>query len=317
MSRRTFIKQTTTLGLGASLLPESMSLLSPTELKDRQFTMCLAPGKIGVSVSQQETLQLAHAHGFESIIAYPQNLADMSSGEMDDFLGEMKEKNISWGTSGLPIEFRKDYETFQKGVQALPKLAKACERAGVGAMGTWILPMHPTQTYRENFAQTSERLTEVASILGHYGLRLGLEYVAPKTMMVGKKFAFVRTMKELKELIHGIGKPNVGLILDSFHWYCAGDTVTDILSLNKEEIVTCDLNDARPDLGPDKQIDGKRELPSATGVIDLKAFLSALVQIEYDGPVRAEPFNKALNELDDMAAVKATYAAMKKSFDLI
>ena len=144
-----------------------------------------------------------------------------------------------------------------------------------------------------------------------------LEYVAPKTMMVRHKYSFVRTMKELKELIEGIGEPHVGLILDSFHWYCAGDSTTDILSLSPEEIVTCDLNDARLDLGPDKQIDGKRELPGATGVIDLKSFLSALVQIGYEGPVRAEPFNKVLNDMENETAVRATYEAMKESFDLV
>ena len=45
------------------------------------------------------------------------------------------------------------------------------------------------------------------------------------------------------------------------------------------------------------QQDGRRELPSATGVIDVKAFLNALVKIGYDGPVRAEPFNKKLNAM--------------------
>ncbi len=305
------------MSLSMAVLPSSLSLSSQGESKERAFHMCLAPGKIGVSVSQQETLQLAHKFGFESIIAYPSQLAEMSSMELSELLGEMKEKGIRWGTSGLPIEFRKDQSTFQKGLDALPKAAKALEKAGVRGTGTWILPMHPSLTYRENFAQTSKRLAEVATILGHYGVSLGLEYVAPKTMMVGQKFAFVRTMKELKELIGGIGEPNVGLILDSFHWYCAGDTTTDILSLSPEEIVTCDLNDARPDLGPDKQIDGKRELPGATGVIDLKAFLSALVQIGYEGPVRAEPFNQVLNDMANEAAVKATYEAMKKSFDLV
>ena len=48
-------------------------------------------------------------------------------------------------------------------------------------------------------------------------------------------------------------------------------------------------------------------------MIDLKAFLGALVQIGYDGPVRAEPFNKTLNDMDDDAAIAATAAALRKA----
>ena len=315
MQRRIFIQHTTTLGLGLSAL--SSKALSQSLLKERKFHMCLAPGKIGVNVSQKETLLLAHTHGFDSMVAYPSQLAEMSTQELKELKAEMKEKRIQWGTANLPIEFRKDRAKFEQDLAALPQMAKACEVAGVNGMGTWILPMHDSLTYRENFHQTSDRLAEVATVLGHYGIKLGLEYVAPKTMMVSRKFSFIRTLSELKELIELMGKSNLGVILDSFHWYCAGDTVTDILSLDKSDIVTCDLNDARPDLGPDKQIDGKRELPSATGVIDLKSFISALVQIGYDGPVRAEPFNQVLNEMDNEAAVKATYDAMKRSFDLV
>jgi sugar phosphate isomerase/epimerase len=58
-------------------------------------------------------------------------------------------------------------------------------------------------------------------------------------------------------------------------------------------------------------------LPTATGVIDLKTFLGALVEIGYDGPIRAEPFNKPLNEMGDEEALSATAKAMRKAFALV
>ncbi len=61
-------------------------------------------------------------------------------------------------------------------------------------------------------------------------------------------------------------------------------------------------------------MDSRRELPAATGVIDVATFLRALVTIGYDGPVRAEPFNQPLNDLDDDAAVRATADALRKAF---
>jgi len=46
----------------------------------------------------------------------------------------------------------------------------------------------------------------------------------------------------------------------------------------------------------DEQLDNKRELPGQTGVIDLAAFMGALDDIGYDGPVSVEPFCERLQE---------------------
>jgi sugar phosphate isomerase/epimerase len=82
-------------------------------------------------------------------------------------------------------------------------------------------------------------------------------------------------------------------------------------------VIACDLNDAPAGIPVDQQVDSRRELPCATGVIDLKAFLGALVAIGYDGPVRAEPFNAALRRLPPDRAVAATAEAMRKAFALV
>ena len=60
-----------------------------------------------------------------------------------------------------------------------------------------------------------------------------------------------------------------------------------------------------------------RELPASTGVIDLKTFLRALVDIGYDGPVRPEPFNRTLNGMSDALAVAAAAEAMREAFALV
>jgi sugar phosphate isomerase/epimerase len=124
-------------------------------------------------------------------------------------------------------------------------------------------------------------------------------------------------MAEMRELIAEIGTGNVGLVLDSWHWWQADDTLADVLALKNADVVSVDLNDAPAGLAKDKQLDGKRELPAATGVIEVGAFLKALTQIDYDGPVRAEPFNRTLNELNNEEACAATIAAMKKAFALL
>jgi sugar phosphate isomerase/epimerase len=285
--------------------------------KERKFKMGLNPGAIGVSLDQNELLQKASEYGFESIVAYSGTLAEWDDSKISEFLEEMNAKNIVWGACGLPMDFRKDEATQRKGLLELPKHAKALQKAGATRMSTWIMPTHPDLTYMENFKQHAERLGDIARILGHYNIKLGLEYVGPKTLMARDKYSFVHTMAECKELIEATGEPNVGVQLDSFHWFCAGETKADLLTLSNEDIVTVDLNDARAGFTADEQIDQKRELPMATGVVDMQSFMDALVEIGYDGPIRAEPFNQALRDMDDIAALKATADAMKKAFNLV
>ena len=124
-------------------------------------------------------------------------------------------------------------------------------------------------------------------------------------------------MAEMKDLIAEIDTGNVGFVLDSWHWWHADDAAADILSLKASDVIAVDLNDAPAGIPKDQQVDNRRELPCATGVIDLGAFLNALNQIGYDGPVRAEPFNQTVNKLSKDEACEAAAAAIKKAFALI
>ena len=313
-NRRDFIKKTTAVSALAFVPFSGLQAFSLN--KERKFKMGLNPGAIGVKLDQNQLLDKAIQYGFESIVAFSGTLAEWSDAQIDEFVGKMKSGNIVWGASGFPMNFRKDKATQRKGLTELPAHAEALQKAGVTRMSTWIMPTHSELTYLENMRQHGKRLKEIARILAHYDIKLGLEYVGPKTLMARDKFSFVHTMAECKELIAETGEPNVGVQLDSFHWFCAGETKADLLSLSNEDIVTVDLNDARAGLSADEQLDGKRELPMATGVIDMKSFMNALVEIGYDGPTRAEPFNQVLNDMDDEAALKATSEAMKKAFAL-
>ena len=281
------------------------------------MTIDLACGRIGVRADQQEAVELAHRHGFESLEPNANEMGRLSDRELADLLAAMKAKGLVFGAAGLPVDFRRDDERFRQGMQKLPAVATALKRAGVTRIGTWLSPSHKTLTFLQNFKQHARRLRAVAELLGEHGLRFGLEYVGPKTSWTSARFPFIHTMVETKELIAEIGCDNVGFVLDSWHWYTAGETGDDLLSLTNKDIVAVDLNDAPAGLDVDEQIDGRRELPCATGVINLATFLNTLVRLGYDGPVRAEPFNAALRKLPKEEALAATAAAMKKAFALI
>lgn len=229
----------------------------------------------------------------------------------------MVAKGLVFGAAGLPVEFRRDEGTFRSGMEALPGFADALERSGVARVGTWLMPRSDELTYLSNFNRHAERLREVASVLGDRGLRFGLEYVGPRTMWTAARHPFVHTMAETLELVDAIDRDNVGLVLDSWHWYTAGESAEDIRALTNAQVVACDLNDAPAGIPVEEQVDNVRELPASTGVIDVKAFLDSLVAIGYDGPVRAEPFNATLNAMGDEEAIEVVAGAMRRAFSRI
>lgn len=273
----------------------------------------LSCGAIGVKADMRQAIDYAAKYGFDVIDADSRWLRESPEAEVAKLLDYMRTKKVGWGLAGLPVDFRKDDAAFADGMKTWPATVQALKRAGVDRVTTWISPTSPQVTYVTNFRTHARRLGEVAKALNDSGLRFGLEYVGPKTSWTARKYPFIHTLAEMRDLIAEMKQPNVGLVMDSWHWYTAGDTAEDILALKASDVVSVDLNDAPAGLTVDQQIDSKRELPGATGVIDAKTFLGCLAKIGFDGPVRAEPFNEALRKMEPEAALAKTIEAMKKT----
>ena len=285
ISRRTMIAgSVATVAAAYTSSLEARAANQPSS-KNRKFTIDLRGSSIGVQGDQRKMIDLAVKHGFESVGADTWFLGGRSDEEIAELKSELAEKGLVWGSAGLPIEFRKDEAKFKNDLSGLAKHASALQKAGGSRMGTWIMPCHKELTYVQNFKQHATRLRECAKVLKDHGLRLGLEYVGPQTLRNSMRFPFLHTMEETRELNAEIGVDNMGLIMDSWHWYTAGETAANLATLTNQEIVACDLNDAPKGRSVNEQIDQERELPMATGVIDVKTFLEGLVAVGYDGPV--------------------------------
>lgn len=314
MKRRDFLSAATVLAAASTARIAHAAPSAPA----RKMTIALTPGSIGVTAkSQREINALAGRHRFESVEPRGEELAAASREQLAEIVADLKAKRLAWAAAGLPVDFRKDDAAFRDGLAKLPRIAAGLQRAGVSRVGTWLSPSHDQLTYRQNFQQHATRLRDVAGVLKDHGLRLGLEYVGTQLLLVGKRYPFVHTMAEARELIAEIGTGNVGLVLDTWHWWTAGDTEADLLSLKNGDIVSVDLNDAPKGIAKEQQKDNERELPASTGVIDTATFVTALARVGYDGPVRAEPFNKALNALDNDAACAAVSAALHRAMGLV
>jgi sugar phosphate isomerase/epimerase len=241
--------------------------------------------------------------------------ASLEEDRLRRLLDNVQAKNLKFGAAGLPVEFRKDDTTFNAGLKKLPAAATVLERAGIWRVSTWVSPCSEELTYLQNFRQHADRLHQCAQILGDHSQKLGLEYVAPRTLWRSERHPFLHTLSEMRELTVAIGANNLGIQLDSWHWFNAEETAKDLLTLRGTDVVTVDLNDAPRGLTLDQYRDDHRELPAATGVIPVAEFLSALLQMSYDGPIQAEPFNAALRALPLDQACERACAAMKRALD--
>ncbi len=277
----------------------------------------LAPGHIGVRANQRQALDYAVKYGFGGIAPGEGEFENKSAAEIGEWLAMMKDKGVRYGAAGLSVEFRADDERFRSGLTQYPKRAALLKQLGVTRVATWIMPGSNELTYLKNFKQHETRLREAAKVLRDNGIRLGLEFVGPRTSRARFRYPFACAQRDMMELVTAIGTGNVGLLMDSWHWYTSHGTVDELMELSNKDIVHVHVNDAPAGVAVDQQVDNRRGLPVTTGVIDMKGFVNALVKIGYDGPVEVEPFDQELRKLDPDAAVQKTAESLSRVWDLV
>jgi sugar phosphate isomerase/epimerase len=268
----------------------------------------LSPGTIGIRADLPTAVALAAQSGWQGIdlpIGEAARLATERSPE--DVAALFAEAGLRLGGWGVPFNWRERYD--QSALATLGEQAALAQRLGCVRVSTWLLPMSDERPFRENFAYHVAQLQPVAQVLAEHGCSLGLEFVGPRTVREGHRYGFIYSLEGMLCLAEAIG-PNVGLLLDSYHWYTSLGTLADIRGLRAQDVVYVHVNDAPDDVALDKQLDLVRRLPGATGLIDLVGFLHTLKEIGYDGPVTPEPFEKRLATLAPEEASRETHESL-------
>lgn len=263
-----------------------------------QFVQLAAQsGFIGVEFSIEEVAQLVAQTSFEEVAAIFETLLVLPA------------------VFGLPVEWRKDEATFQDGLAKLPALADLAQRLGCTRCTTWVLPNGGVP--REEYATTSlRRFGAIGQILSDNGVRLGLEFIGPHHFRTDIDnvwfYDIAGALDVVAKIEHDYQLQNIGLLVDSFHWFTTGGTTMDLASIPLEQIVHVHINDA-PDVPVEAQQDFTRLLPGE-GIIDLNAFLQTLAAIGYDGPVAVETFSDNLKKLPAEEAALLAGQAVAQAF---
>lgn len=243
----------------------------------------LTSAGLGAVENEEQLMEIASRHGFQSVDLDAKSLIDRLGAEAA--AERLKSLELTVGSIGLPVEWRAGEETFLEGLKQLPASAAAAAALGCTRCCTYILPStdYPAAHF---MAVATSRLRLCASILGAYGIRLGLEFVGPHHLRTQWKNPFIWSLEETLDWIAAINEPNVGLLFDSYHWYTNGLNTEDITGLRADQIVHVHINDAK-DVPVEQVLDNDRLYPGE-GVIDLAGFLRGLHHIGYTGPVAQE-----------------------------
>jgi len=218
-----------------------------------------------------------------------------------------------------PLPFAGDDAAF---TEALKPLADdAAFIAGVGCKKMMLVLSATSPTPKDEFRKlVVQRLSAVSEVLQKANLRLGLEFLGPLYMRTGAgrdgqpRIPFIWTLPETVALAKDCG-PNMGAVLDVWHWHHSGGTVQDILDAGNDRIVHVHISDAKP--APAEEVRDNQRVMPGEGSIDLLGFLQALKKIGYADGVSPEPLGRIPAEMSPEEGAKlgleTTLAVMKKA----
>ena len=143
-------------------------------------------------------------------------------------------------------------------------------------------------------------LRELSDVAGGYGVQLAFEFL-------GFPWCSVRTLAQCWEIVAETGRDNVGLVIDTCHFYAGGSQLETIGKVAPDKLLIFHINDVED--RPVETIEDAHRLLPGEGVIPLDDILARLRQIGFDGLCSVELFRPEYWERDPVELAKAARAA--------
>ena len=229
-------------------------------------------------------LQAARAAEFDYLEIWAAKLRaflkERSTAELKDLFAESGLLPLSIN-SIEHVTFRdaKAYESIKQECEELSSIA-----AAVGCPCIVVVPgrLPPGGASRENVIAESVRvLNELCDIAAKHNVTLAFEFL-------GQPDCSVQTLDLAAEIVREVGREDLGVVIDSFHFYAGGSTFGMIDALDPKLIQIFHINDAE-DLPRDQLEDRHRLLPGL-GILPLREIVSAFRRIGYDKVASVEIF---------------------------
>jgi 2-keto-myo-inositol isomerase len=124
-------------------------------------------------------------------------------------------------------------------------------------------------------------LRELSRLAKPHGVRLAYEFL-------GFADCTVNSLAQCAGIVEMVARPNVGLVLDTFHFFAGGSTLASIRRVDPRRIFMVHINDV--ERAPRRRMHDALRLYPGKGIIPLEAILRELKAIGYAGRVSVEIF---------------------------
>lgn len=124
-------------------------------------------------------------------------------------------------------------------------------------------------------------LRQLSAIARPYGVRLAYEFL-------GFADCTVNTLAQCAAIVEKVARPNVGLVLDTFHFFAGGSRLESIRQVDPRKIFMVHINDV--ERAPRRKLHDALRLFPGKGIIPLASILRALRAIGYADRVSVEIF---------------------------
>jgi sugar phosphate isomerase/epimerase len=310
LTRRDFLER-------AALTSAVLACARPAAAADTMFVSL--NGSVTRGVSGADKARLAAKVGFGGV---DWDFAAAKAAGVDATKALFSELKIRPTIANLPmarpLPFGGEQAAFDQALTQLSDDAAFCAAIGCSRMMV-VLPATSPTTKEEYRKTVRDRLAAISQVVQKSSVRLGIEFLGVQQFRMARAGGppptpFIWNLPEAAALAKDSG-PNIGVILDVWHWHHSGSTLEDILAAGKDRIVHVHVSDAKAQ-PPEEVRDNQRVMPGE-GVINLVGFFQALKKIGYDGGVSPEPLGRVPEEMSPEEGAKlaldTTMTVMKKA----
>src|SRR6266571_1468251 len=199
--------------------------------------------------------------------------------------------NLLWRGAPGPVERRAELESHFALAEAL------------GVPRFVIFDYVEASPSRDDHALAAERLASVADLAAKYRVRVGLEFIA-RSRLLG---SLPTALRVIRQAAHR----NVGLCLDTFHFYAGVSKLEDLDELRPGEVEHVHFHDVPRAVPRELLVDADR-IPPGLGVIPLRKVVDALRRIGYAGALSVELFDPVVQKSDPTLTARTCYAAVTR-----
>jgi 2-keto-myo-inositol isomerase len=150
-------------------------------------------------------------------------------------------------------------------------------------------------------------LNELADISEKHDVSLAFEFL-------GQTDCSVQTLDLCKKIVDQVDRKNIGLVIDTFHFYAGNSSFEAIDELDPEKLFIFHINDAE-NLPKDELTDAHRLYPGE-GILPIKEIKNHFDKIGYDRMVSIEIFRPEYWNQDPFEVARKAKAATEKILGL-